>query len=130
MNYGLKEKITNLRRQGKTYKEIHQELNCSRGTISHHCSKMRNHKNTVQKNIEQRKIYRPDLWEEKTKYNIKLLYNFGINTREIADIFNKNHEEVKIFSINVRNRFATYLYIGIPPCNALPPKILEANTTS
>ena len=32
----LKEKMIALREQGKTYNEIKKELNCSKGTISHH----------------------------------------------------------------------------------------------
>ena len=34
---GIKEDILNLRRKGKSYKEIEAILNCSKGTISYHC---------------------------------------------------------------------------------------------
>lgn len=37
MSRKLKEKILELRNLGRTYREIEQELNCSRGTISYHC---------------------------------------------------------------------------------------------
>ena len=35
----LKEKIITLRNQGKTYNQIKNELNCSKGTISYHVGK-------------------------------------------------------------------------------------------
>ena len=33
----LKSEIINLRNQGKSYREIKQILNCSKGTINYHC---------------------------------------------------------------------------------------------
>ena len=33
-----KEDIVRLRKQGKTYDEIEEELGCSRGIISYHCN--------------------------------------------------------------------------------------------
>jgi len=35
----LKGKIIDLRKQGKIYKEISEELGCSKSTVSHHCRK-------------------------------------------------------------------------------------------
>ena len=35
----MKEKIIELRLQGKSYKEIERELNCARSTIAFHCQK-------------------------------------------------------------------------------------------
>ena len=37
MEESLKQKILRLRQNGKTYKEIKNELKCSKGTISYHC---------------------------------------------------------------------------------------------
>ena len=52
MNRKIKEQILELRSQGKSYKEISETLNCSRGSISYHCgdgqknkSKLRQRKN-------------------------------------------------------------------------------------
>jgi hypothetical protein len=39
MGRSFKDSILNLRSEGKTYKEIKEELGCSIGTISYHCSK-------------------------------------------------------------------------------------------
>ncbi len=39
MNEGLKDKILKLRKDGLSYNDIQTELNCSKGTISYHCSK-------------------------------------------------------------------------------------------
>lgn len=33
----LKPQILSLRNQGKSYREIQKELNCSKGTINYHC---------------------------------------------------------------------------------------------
>lgn len=33
----LKNKVLALRGQGKSYREIQKELNCSRGTVNYHC---------------------------------------------------------------------------------------------
>ena len=35
----MKEKIINLRKNGKSYNEISKELNCSKATISYHCKR-------------------------------------------------------------------------------------------
>jgi transposase len=34
---GLKNKVLTLRAEGKSYRAIQKELNCSRGTINYHC---------------------------------------------------------------------------------------------
>lgn len=39
METSLKEKIINLRKNGKSYNEIVEELNCSKSTVSYHCRK-------------------------------------------------------------------------------------------
>lgn len=36
----LKEDITRLRKEGKTYNEISAELKCAKSTVSHHCKKL------------------------------------------------------------------------------------------
>lgn len=37
MNFGLKEKIIELRKQKLTYNQIAEKLNCAKSTISYHC---------------------------------------------------------------------------------------------
>jgi transposase len=34
---GLKNKVLTLRAEGKSYRAIQKELNCSRGTVNYHC---------------------------------------------------------------------------------------------
>lgn len=43
----MKEKILELRSQGKTYSQIQTILNCSRGTISYHCGKNQKEKHQI-----------------------------------------------------------------------------------
>jgi len=37
MNFGLKEKIIELRKRKLTYNQIAEKLNCAKSTISYHC---------------------------------------------------------------------------------------------
>ena len=45
----MKEKILQLRSEGKSYSEIQKELNCSRGTISYHCGKGQKEKTNIRR---------------------------------------------------------------------------------
>jgi DNA-binding CsgD family transcriptional regulator len=59
---GLKNKIIELRENGKSYNEISDILNCSKGVISYHCSGMNSNdsiirRNTKKKNENQRNVY-------------------------------------------------------------------------
>ena len=60
----MKEKILELRREGKSYKEIERILGCSRGTISYHCGngqkekteiRRRNHRSTLNGILKRKK---------------------------------------------------------------------------
>lgn len=75
----MKEKILELRQQGKTYTDIQNILGCSRGTISYHCgpgqkekSKLRQKKNRRSvESIVKRKV---DLFLSRTKdFRLKYL---------------------------------------------------------
>ena len=63
MEDSLKQKIITLRKQGLTYKEIQNDLDCSMGTISYHCRKnnLDNYNNfvapTEKEKKEMQKIY-------------------------------------------------------------------------
>lgn len=46
----MKEKIIKLRNEGKTYNEIKEILKCSKSTISYHCSKIENNKESIELN--------------------------------------------------------------------------------
>ena len=41
----MKEKILQLRSEGKTYDQIKKELGCSKGTIAYHCGEGQKEKN-------------------------------------------------------------------------------------
>lgn len=48
----MKDKILELRKNGLSYNEISRRLNCSKGTISYHCSKLEFNKERINKNLE------------------------------------------------------------------------------
>lgn len=45
----MKEKIIQLRLEGKSYNEICNLLNCSKGTVSYHCSKVKSNNSIIEK---------------------------------------------------------------------------------
>lgn len=99
MNYGLKNKIIKLRKEKRTYNEIQKILNCSKSTISYHCCHLNdnselswNNKNLHYKNKNAFKE-----WDEQIKYQIKILYNYGLLTTEIADLFTIEVEKIRSF---------------------------------
>ena len=99
MNYGLKTKIIECRKQGKTYNQISKELNCSKGTISYHCSQIINNNSIKQDNRESCFYHKNEhlKWSKQLINNIKLLYDYGLQTTEIADVFNINISAVRSF---------------------------------
>ena len=48
----MKDEIIKLRRQGLSYNEISKILNCSKGTINHHCSKLKENNEIKSQNLE------------------------------------------------------------------------------
>ena len=94
MNKNLKEKILLLRTEGKTYKDISSMLNCSKGTVSFHCSKLEENNSIIQNNIIRLNF---DHWSANLKNNIIVLYDYGIQMTEISDIFDINLNEIQIF---------------------------------
>ena len=48
----MKDEIIKLRRQGLSYNEISKILNCSNGTINHHCSKLKENNEIKSQNLE------------------------------------------------------------------------------
>lgn len=64
----MKNKIIKLRNEGKTYNEIAEILNCSKGTISYHCSKLEENREHKERNVKViKKII--DLRESKKTYD-------------------------------------------------------------
>ena len=110
MNKQLKFEIIKLREEGKTYDEIKNILNCSKGTIGYHCvqipqNKMiskinidkkneKQKKHTKKINIQKNKIKKeiilnhPVYSDQKLFRIIKILYHYRINMNEISDILN------------------------------------------
>ena len=94
----MKEKILDLRNQGKTYKEICEILGCSLGTVSYHCSPSQK-----EKSLNRQKILRDKNPSYKKLDNFKLknrlkvkLYKFDKRSKEdskesftISDVIKK-----------------------------------------
>lgn len=53
----MKEKILELRKQGKTYNQIKEELKCSKGTIAYHCGNGQKEKTKIRQK-KHRKIFK------------------------------------------------------------------------
>lgn len=96
----MKERILELRREGKSYKQIQKILNCSLSTISYHCgigqkekSKKRQNKNRKKAESELAKKYGRFLSAKIKDYKRsnpqKRTYNKGLY-KEIYDILSRN----------------------------------------
>ena len=95
----MKEKIIELRSQGLSYNEISKLLNCSKGTISYHCSKL----------ISNKKIKKDNGFKE--VINIK---DENLNIDEIKTFYNNNNKSInktqKEFNIS-KKRIKVFLNI-------------------
>lgn len=102
MSNTLRENILELRKQGKTYKEICDLLGCAKSTVSYHCNSKKKTKSFIR--FEDRGISKSDVIScyvengfRKTmdKYNLtsymvsKLTKNVAYNKKQ-SKIFNKN----------------------------------------
>lgn len=87
----IKDQILELRSQGKSYKEIAETLNCSRGAISYHCGKGQKNKSKIRqrKNNQTRHPY------------YRKMHAFKVT--------NRNYEKVKI----AQSKFYKVLYYKI-----------------
>jgi len=86
------EKIIELRNQGKTYKEISNELNCALSTVSYHCklNKMGGH---------------TDRLTEEEKIELQKLYNEIGSLKKVAKIKGRSFETVqKYVTIKTRTK--------------------------
>ena len=103
MNKGLKEKIISLRMKGTSYRKIAKKLNCSRGTVSLHCSKLEGNKTIEKHNRKMLAFHQNESlnFSEKTIRIIKILYNYGIQTTEIADVLNIDIKPIRSFCIKL-----------------------------
>ena len=80
----MKEEILKLRKEGKTYNEIHKDLGCAKSTISYHCSKAgMSRLNEV-----------VELSENDIK-NIKELYKGCITKKTLSEKFNVTEYEIR-----------------------------------
>jgi len=92
----LKDKITGLRTEGKTYNEISKELRCAKSTVSYHCRKLEF--NEGLKATNSRKLwvnYRPQTTE---RHNlISYLVKTGTSGTHIVDVLNISHKELRSY---------------------------------
>ncbi len=82
----MKEKIIQLREQGKTYNEIKNELGCSKGTISYHCGEGQKEKH---RKTHLKKKRKNKEWLEKLKSELKCI-KCNENRHWVLDFHHKN----------------------------------------
>jgi CRISPR/Cas system Type II protein with McrA/HNH and RuvC-like nuclease domain len=117
----MKEKIIQLRNEGKTYKQIKEILNCSKSTISYYCgdnqkekTKIRTKKrreNSLLKKVE-------DFKYRKSRSNKEKIRRF--NKRDFGHTINKDIELTFLWS-DVLNKFGedTFCYLSGEKINLL-----------
>jgi DNA invertase Pin-like site-specific DNA recombinase len=89
----VKNKIIKLRNEGKTYNEISEILNCSKGTISYHCSKLKENNEHKERNIKVRNLLqkKDDFFTPKEEIIKKI-----IDLRELKKTYDEISNELKI----------------------------------
>ena len=88
----MSEKIIELVKQGKTFKEIKKELGCALSTIAYHCKK----EGIVSKNITKKT-------DEETIQKINELYQSGLTCIQVAKELGVSKTTVLKYLENVRN---------------------------
>jgi transcriptional regulator len=91
MEQVLKEKILNLRIQGKNYNEIKKELGCTKSVISYHC-----------KNNKMAKGLNKPTQDEIDKANY--LYSQGNNLKTICKELNRTKNCIKKYIVNYNSK--------------------------
>ncbi len=94
----MKEKILKLRGEGKTYNEIKKILNCSKGTISYHCSKLEDNDIKIVENSDIKN--RSQIKEVSFLIPNKEIIESIISLRKIKKTYKEISSELKI-SINI-----------------------------
>lgn len=89
----LGKKIVELRSQGKTYKEIIEELNCSKATISYYCSPQ---------SKEKKKIYNNEVYNQDIKKLVSHVSDF-LNRKIKEKIRFDNSDYKSSFKVRVSN---------------------------
>lgn len=95
----MKEQILKLRKEGKTYKEIVEELNCAKSTVSYHCGKGQKEKQQLRNSIYTRD--KCSCGEYKSKVSIRC-----------ADCTNKYRSKKML-----KNTIGSYININNPGVN-------------
>jgi len=90
MNYNLKTKIIELRKEGLTYNEITNKLNCAKSTVSYHCSKLNNLKLNFGNEISENDINLVIKLRKQGKTNITIRKITKINKEKIIKICKNN----------------------------------------
>lgn len=89
---GIKSEILRLYSKGFNYAQIQNELNCSKGTISHHLKKFIQEEKKTKKESKSKLIddIKSNLPETREKFNE--LYSDKLTTREIQFFYNSYYE--------------------------------------
>jgi len=91
----MKEEILKLRKKGYTYNQIVDELNCSKSTVSYHCSKLNDNMVKIKANIskKEKKSFLLDIEQNKIKKVVELRQNRK-SYDEIIEITNLNKYQI------------------------------------
>ncbi len=100
----LKENIIKLRKEGKTYNMISKLLNCSKSTVSYHCTKIDENKKLINININNKTLFNLNISKDVID-NVLLLRNSGKTYKEIKEVIFISHDNIKkicrLYNINI-----------------------------
>jgi DNA-binding CsgD family transcriptional regulator len=121
MESSLKEKIINLRKEGKSFNQIKKELNCSKGYISDVCKNhgisdigLKNRQLSLIEIEELKKYYETHTKEETAiKFNVSTttVNKYKVNKRKILNDSEKrenNYKNVKSFRKRIKEKAVEY----------------------
>lgn len=117
----MKEKILKLREEGKTYKEIKEELNCSKGTIAYHCGEGQKEK-TKERTRKSRKTIHGHLCA-KLDRTLKRKIHYNLKCRQY------NLDDTAFYKKDGRDAFIKFI-IENPVCYLTGEKIDLYDTKS
>jgi len=93
----MKNRILDLRKEGKTYNEISKILNCSKGTISYHCKKLDDNNELNKKNKKLASLKKLknipyiDFGDDVSDYDFKKVLECRINGNTYDEILEKTN---------------------------------------
>ena len=108
----MKEKIIELRKNGKTYNEIKLILGCSKSTISYHCSKISENESIIKENMLVRRLKENNnfLLQDIDIEKIIELRKENKTLKEIKEITNNCYDAIKLICYEFKSsKYGKYL---------------------